>query len=422
MAFCGYCGAQMPDDMSFCIECGKPLIKKNGTVKNQEDELDNIQMSSQVIGNEDHELNHEENTNSDNDNTSDLKLDEEDLKRLEGTDFSERKINVPEDAVLWSTSHLGNDQNNKSEDLYQSLKTTNAKKEKADKKAMIIPLICALVFAAVAIVLIIIKLKPFDNHENDSSNTVSESTQTVSTANAREERDTTSSSSSVNSHISSSSSSSNNSTSTNSVSHAAETPKNLKIVGNGGCAQSISQFSDYAYIDFYVDIYNPNETLIAQSPKFTLNYRDASGAILATESVGVGLIMPGDTVRVFGVLSILKSDVSKAVSNDSNLECRGFSTESGFYNPIRSDEIVFSNISARGASYSGTVTGEITNKSAYDFNLSVIYAVLYKDGEIVAIYDGFTDGVNAGQTRVFEINTFDTIPAYDTIECYADVW
>ena len=26
MAFCGYCGAQMPDDMRFCTKCGKPLL------------------------------------------------------------------------------------------------------------------------------------------------------------------------------------------------------------------------------------------------------------------------------------------------------------------------------------------------------------------------------------------------------------
>ena len=28
MAFCGYCGAVMPDDMRFCTECGKPLKRK----------------------------------------------------------------------------------------------------------------------------------------------------------------------------------------------------------------------------------------------------------------------------------------------------------------------------------------------------------------------------------------------------------
>ena len=45
MAFCGYCGAEMPDDMSFCTECGKPLTRGKKVI----DSADNTQPSNRSL-------------------------------------------------------------------------------------------------------------------------------------------------------------------------------------------------------------------------------------------------------------------------------------------------------------------------------------------------------------------------------------
>ena len=50
MAFCGYCGAQMPDDMSFCTECGKPLTRgKSGVIAPANDPDDVIGVANDIL-------------------------------------------------------------------------------------------------------------------------------------------------------------------------------------------------------------------------------------------------------------------------------------------------------------------------------------------------------------------------------------
>ncbi len=390
MAFCGYCGAEMPDDMSYCTECGKPLTRGKKVIDSAYSDM----VESQA--------------NQDNTN-----------KTADEQPFYQENISKTDEEpsdVRWTMSE-GMDLTGP-ENLYNSLKNTNDKKSKEEKKKVILPLVLTLVFAAVAITLVIIKFKPVDRFINPGnavtdSETVEEEPEPVS--NNLSQSQTSDSNTSSNA-------SSNTSSHPASSSPQNESVKDPKVVGSGGCVQPVNQFSDYIYMDYYYDVYNHNDSLIVQSPKITTTLRSASGAIIATDSAEARLIMPGDTVRMFGVIQLLKSEVESYESEEYLLEWWKISTESGFGNPVRSDEFVFSNVSARGASYSGVVTGELTNNSAYDINLSEIYAIFYKNGEIVMISDGFSDSVPFGQTRVFEINTFETLPDYDTIECYINVW
>ena len=386
MAFCGYCGAEMPDDMSFCTECGKPLTRGKKVIESAGSDM----IESRI----------------DQENT-DKTADEQPFYQENMSKTDEE----PSD-VRWTMSE-GMDLT-EPENLYNSLKNTNDKKSKEEKKKFILPLVLTLVFAAVAITLVIIKFKPFDRFINPGnavtdSETVEEEPKPVSNNLSQSQTSDSNTSSNTSSHPASSS-------------PQNESAKDPKVVGSGGCVQPVNQFSDYIYMDYYYDVYNPNDSLIVQSPKITTTLRSASGAIIATDSAEARLIMPGDTVRMFGVVQVLKSEVESYESEEYLLEWWKISTESGFGNPVRSDEFVFSNVSARGASYSGVVTGELTNNSAYDINLSEIYAIFYKNGDIVMISDGFSDSVPSGQTRVFEINTFETLPDYDTIECYINVW
>ena len=131
MAFCGYCGSQMPDDMSFCTECGKPLIKKNNRTGNTDSNPIHMQLATQIVDAEQNEIDSgdiaDEIINSNVNNTSDP-VDDPDVNSLDNAEWSfDRQFDIPKDADLWTTSHL-HDQCSNSDELYQSLKNTNAQK------------------------------------------------------------------------------------------------------------------------------------------------------------------------------------------------------------------------------------------------------------------------------------------------------
>jgi len=372
MSFCGYCGSQMPDDMRFCTNCGKPLAVKD------------TQSADKVMDVSDPKPFY--------DNAAD--------------DFSD----LEQDPY----NNWNNVSSSDSESLYQTLKDNAERSEILEKKKNIVPLVLTLICAVAAVVLVIVVINPFDKLNDNADNAPGDVADGLPIDEVKQETEDAQTP-----EAGPSGTSSSNSTSSKPQNEVAKDPE---IVDAGGCFKPINQFSDYVTYDFYYDIYNPNSSFIVQSPEITLNMRSYSGTILATDTESVGLIMPGDTVRIFGSLSVLKSEIDQVSDGDELLSWRNVSKDSGFYNPIYSADVVFSKVSARSSSYSGSVTGEITNNSDYDITLSQIYAIFKKGDEIIMISDGFTDGIPSGQTRVFEINTFDEIPDYDTIEMYIEPW
>ena len=429
MAFCGYCGSSMPDELNYCTKCGKPLKLQNSVSESSDNaQTQNIRVSENVEDvksgytiNKDTQSSNYDNAN----NTNNV--------RYQGPKYT------PEELDYYRKLHEEKEKHEKKHRLYKNswiigivLLIASCIDFYSDPPIVTIILSLVifvgglLVFAnslkgkilagismLIAILCLLISFQQgmdygfFVTPEEENANTVASNTSSSSNSGSSSHNPTATSSPSA---------------SPSSTTVQTESPKDPKIVGYGGCIQSVSQFSDYAYLDLYYDVYNPNTTLIVQTPTVTTTLRSNSGAILATDSADVGLIMPGDTVRIFSLIQILKSDVSEYSDAEYTLEWGKISKDSGFYNPIRTEEIVFSNVSARAASYSGTVTGDLTNNSDYDISVAVLYAVFLKDGEIVMISDGLTDSIPAGGTRVFEINVFDSIPDYDTIECYIDAW
>lgn len=49
MAFCGYCGNQVPDDLKFCTECGKPLIQKKTIANDMQSDANNGQAGAEKM-------------------------------------------------------------------------------------------------------------------------------------------------------------------------------------------------------------------------------------------------------------------------------------------------------------------------------------------------------------------------------------
>ena len=176
------------------------------------------------------------------------------------------------------------------------------------------------------------------------------------------------------------------------------------------------------YIDYFYEIYNPNTSTMITSMKLTLTLRNSSYAILGTSSANANIIMPGDTVYAFGTMQLTKSEASQIEYDDTQYEW-DYATESRFYSPIRSSEIVVSNISARGTGYDTKVTGEITNNSDYDTSaITLVYAIFRKGDEVVAIESTYVDPIYSGISRVFEISGFQDVPDYDSVQIFVDVW
>ena len=400
MAFCGYCGAQMPDDMSFCTECGKPLGKKKQPV-NESSAPVQMQSASQSMSTNctDEQAQDAEH----NDNISSVQEDDLNVDPL--NNFSSVKPDSPYDVHTTSDG------------LYQTLKIDSEKRKKAEKKNIILPLVMTLIFVGIVIAVVLIKFKPFDRFMNGGDESVAEAEESVQTEDAAE-TETPSEMKPAQEE-------------TNSLEATTQTSPTKP--GNGDylepeikdmliCSRPVNPYLDNVYIDYCYEIYNPNTDVMITSMELDLTVRDSSNAILGTSTARANIIMPGDTVYAFGTLSLTKSEAAAIDSDDTQYEW-DYATESRFYSAIRTSEIVVSNVSARGTGYDTKVTGEIANNSAYDTSaFTQVYALFWKGDELVAIDSTYVDQIYSGGSRVFELKGLHNIPDYDTVQLFVDVW
>ena len=404
MAFCGYCGAQLPDDMSFCTECGKPLTRgKRGVIAPVNDPNDVIDVANDIPTEENSYS--EQNDAPGTDNSASL----DDAKRS----VEANSAATEDKTVLNNTSYdrwtmSGGKDLTSSDNLYDSLKITNDRKNKAEKKKFILPLVMTLLFLGITIAVVMIKFKPYEKWINSNEETVAEAEEDALEAESEEEE---------NDDIPL------EPTAQPTVAKPdKETYKDPEIKDLVVCFQPFNQYSNYVYIDYFYEIYNPNTSSMITSMKLTLTLRNSSDAILGTSSANANIIMPGDTVYAFGTMQLTKSEASQIEYDDTQYEW-DYATESRFYSPIRSSEIVVSNISARDTGYDTKVTGEITNNSDYDTSaITLVYAIFRKGDEVVAIESTYVDPIYSGISRVFEISGFQDVPDYDSVQIFVDVW
>lgn len=377
MAFCGYCGAEMPDDMSFCTECGKPLTRGKKVI----DSAGSAMVESRI----------------DQENT-DITADEQPFYQENMSKTDEE----PSD-VRWTMSE-GMDLT-EPENLYNSLKHTNDRKIKEEKKKFILPLVLTLIFGAIAVVLVVIKFKPYEKWFNKQEESISEEEAETSDASEEiiEETEV-------------------KPTQTVAPSVSTESDKEPEIKDMQACFRPINPYFDYVYVDYYYEVYNPNTTVMFEGFRITWNLRDSSDSILGTDTAQINLIMPGETAYVFGTIQLTKSEAEKIYSDDAQYEW-DVKTESRFYSPIRQSEIEVTNVSARGIGYDTKVTGEVKNNSEYDTSaFTQVYVTFWKGEDLVAIESTYLDSVYSGSSRVFEVRGLHDIPDYDTVQIYVDVY
>ncbi len=409
MAFCGYCGAQMPEDMSFCTECGKPLGKKKQLVNESITSI-LMQPANQSIS-----------IDRADEQTQDVEQNDN-ISSVQGGDMEVDPLNyfnsIKQDSEfdVHTTSHL-QDQDNNAEGLYQTLENDAEKQKKAEKKKLILPLVMTLLFIGIVVAVVLIKFKPFNRFVNGGEKSAARAKESVQTEESVQPETTSQPETAQEKPSQQSPLSQDNPTKPSNEEYLEPEIKDLLI-----CFQPFNRYSDDVYIDFCYEIYNPNSDVMISAMDLTLSVRDESNAILATSTARANIIMPGDTVYAFGTLSLTESEAATIVSDDTQYEW-DYATESRFYSTIRTSEIVVSNISARGSGYDTRVTGEIANNSSYDTSdFTKVYVMFWEDDELVAIDSTYIDPIYSESSRAFDLNGTQNIPDYDSVQVFVDVW
>lgn len=179
---------------------------------------------------------------------------------------------------------------------------------------------------------------------------------------------------------------------------------------------------DTAYVEFCGMIKNPNDKLVAQFPKVLVTVKDGDGSIVATEEQVGSIVMPGDTITLCGMFSMLVSGISDDAQIVFDVDWSEFSTDTQIYSEAKTTDFVISNVSERNGSDENFITGEITNNFSKDIDQVNLSIVLRKDGKIVFMENTFVDGLKKGKTKAFEFQRYNAWPEHDTIDVSAMVW
>ncbi len=173
---------------------------------------------------------------------------------------------------------------------------------------------------------------------------------------------------------------------------------------------------------YYYELTNTDEALVLIDQSVHLDFLDSAGKQVGSEYHHASYVLPGDTVYCFGIESLHSRRLGECVEIDGGLSSSSFASYEHFKNPIRSTDIEVSEASVSEEKYYQSVTGEITNNSDYNLDDPIVFVVFKLDGEVVLI-DYTTAGViSSGETEDFTIKIFNALPEYDTIEVYVDVW
>ncbi len=193
----------------------------------------------------------------------------------------------------------------------------------------------------------------------------------------------------------------------------------LELVDYGSYIGESSE--DMVYVNFCGMIHNPNEDLIAEFPTILVTVKDSEGAVLATEKQVGSIVMPGDTITLCGMFSILETNMTAEAQIYYDVEWSDYTKSTSMYSAAKTTDFDITNISEFSGS-ENSVTGEIKNNFSEDIDNINISMVLRKDGKIVYMENTFLDNLGTGQTKAFEFESYHDWPEHDTVEVSAMVW
>jgi len=196
--------------------------------------------------------------------------------------------------------------------------------------------------------------------------------------------------------------------------------KELEVVESGFYESSRSGNKTYLYA--YAKVYNPNEKIMAEFPKLTVTVKNAEGAVLATDYQSNNYVMPNDTIMIVASVGVTDYSTDCKVELNVKSDLVNVTELIKKQNSLTSD-FTFVNVSEVPDKYYTKITGEIINNFSTDVDDIQLTLVLRKDGEVVYTDRTYVDDLKVGANTAFEFTKYSkSLPAYDTIELYAQQW
>lgn len=204
----------------------------------------------------------------------------------------------------------------------------------------------------------------------------------------------------------------------NDVEVATADIKEIELV-NSWYTATKSENSDYAHINYVVQIKNPNEDYDVIWPEIKITAKAADGSILSSDEMTLDSICAGDTI-LYGNYEQYEGELPDTVDIS-------VSSKEKYCKPhdptqyVKQECFQFNNATEQGDSWK-KITGELTNNSDVDFSTIAVCVLYLKDGEYIGGSTGYVDDLGAGETEVFEVSGSMYIEDYDSIELYALPW
>jgi len=179
------------------------------------------------------------------------------------------------------------------------------------------------------------------------------------------------------------------------------------------------------YVQYAVEIYNPNTTLAADFATITVAVRGADGTVKASDDWVVGGLAPGSDTYWANICG--DGDVSASDTVEFKVKVNSNDWEEGEAEP--SSLYVFDNVGVKEDDGYATAAGEVTMTSEYEgtgqqASTPMLVCVL-KDasGKIVTGFSGYLySELEVGQASTFEISGNMPYLEYATAEMHANPW
>ncbi len=183
----------------------------------------------------------------------------------------------------------------------------------------------------------------------------------------------------------------------------------LKIVASGW-------YLDGKYLKYYIDLYNPSDSITVDLPKYSVTARDANGVLLGNRDHTLSIIYPGQHF-IYGSQGFSVDEEPSTVEfeplayKDYNLKDVSITGE---YEPL---EVV--NTAIR----SDKLVGEVSNPGTKTYD-KVIVVALSKDesGTLIFVDSTFVDDVKPGESVAFDISHWKKLDENSVVEYYAYEW
>lgn len=193
----------------------------------------------------------------------------------------------------------------------------------------------------------------------------------------------------------------------------------LKIDEMGLYLSQSGVSSDTVYTHYAGVITNPNDKA-AVFPTLKLTIENPDGTIVATDTHTGMYVMPGDTIVLGSMVSVVAANVDDDAEIWYEVDASDYVSPDTLDVPSSSD-LEITNVLEQQADWKTMVTGKITNN--YSSSCDIALTALFRsEGEIVGMETTYMSDLAAGETTAFEIDSIGDLEEHDSVEVYVQSW